>query len=128
MDKETLVAADIDTGQRLMEELARADYPAEAAFWLYDSDVERWHLWISTPKADVDLQEAYMSIHELVAKLKAEGCEIDLQDITLASPSDSLVKALDKRLHMKDMGRLRLKSLIAGRYYLEDLVVYRTAA
>ena len=128
MDKETLVAADLDTGDRLIEELEKAGYPAEAVFWLYDSDPGRWSLWVSTPRASLDLQGAYMAMRDIVAKLNAEGYEIGLVDINLVPPDDRLVKALDKRLHMKDTGRLRLKSLIAGRYYLEDLVVYRTAA
>ena len=76
MDKETLVAADLDTGDRLIEELEKAGYPAEAVFWLYDSDPGRWSLWVSTPRASLDLQGAYMAMRDIVAKLNAEIARI----------------------------------------------------
>jgi hypothetical protein len=52
VDKTTLVERDFSDGELLIRELDEANLNIHSAFWLYDSEAERWRLIIASKNED----------------------------------------------------------------------------
>jgi len=127
MGATALVSEEIAAGQHVVRALDAAGFPVTAAFWLYSGDVDRWKLWIATPRAGVDLQKAFLSVGEILSEL-ADGAILDLSRIRLAKPADPTVRAIGSLVRVKGLSDVRLRSNVANGIYIEDALIYRTAA
>jgi hypothetical protein len=127
MGSAVVVREDIAAGQNVIEALDAAGFPVNAAFWLYDSNVDRWTLWIGTPRAFRDLQKAYIKVREILSAVPDQEV-LDLAQIRLVTPDDPTVRAIRSIISVKGLSDVRLTSNAANGIYIEDAVVYRTAA
>jgi hypothetical protein len=120
----TLVDEDIAAGHNAVEALDNAGFPVTAAFWLYYSDAETWKLWIATQRAAEDLQKAYLQ----VGKILIDQSALDLSRIRLVRPDDPMVRAIASVVRVKGLSDVRFKSNVVNGIYIEDALIYRTAA
>jgi hypothetical protein len=128
MGEEVLVSEDIAAGRNVIEALDKAKFPVDAAFWLYESNQERWTLWIATPRAGRDLQKAYLKVLEIL-KSVTDREVLDLPRVMLALPNDRTVLSVKSRIDVKGLGKVRLQRHMSDHgVYIEDSFIYRTAA
>jgi hypothetical protein len=128
MATEILVSEDIAAGRNVVEALDQAGFGVEAAFWLYQTDLDRWALWLATPRAAGDLQKAYIKVREILDTV-TDRRVLDLPRITLARPNDRTVEAVKSLVKVKGISDVRMKHNLADHgVYIEDTLIYRTAA
>lgn len=128
MVRTSLVETDIADGRRLIAALNKIDshFQVQVAFWLYRPEAMEWRFMVATPLVDqrgpfstyADVQETLRTI--------APPLSISMQDISVVSPNDKLVKVLKKAAHIPHgvsgvrFGRSRIDDT-----YVEDAYVYR---
>jgi hypothetical protein len=128
MVAEVLASEDIAAGRTVIEALDKANFPVEAAFWLYESNRERWSLWIATPRAGEDLGKAYLSVRQILDTV-SDRKVLELPQITLALPSDRTVEAVRSLIKVKGLSDVRMRHNLGDHgVYIEDTLIYRTAA
>jgi hypothetical protein len=128
MVAEVLVSDDIAAGRNVIEALDEAKFRVEAAFWLYESNRERWTLWIVTPRAGGDLQKAYMKVQEVLDTVN-DGDVLDLARIRLEIPENRTVQAVRSLINVKGLSDVRMRHNLGDHgVFIEDTLIYRTAA
>src|SRR5438094_8112883 len=106
MDRTLLVMFPLEAGNQLVEALDKDGFDVQAALWLYRSESDTWSLIIASKLVDkIGSTEAYIRI---LSKLKSirESLEplvndLYMKDITILSPTNSLVRALRKVTHVE---------------------------
>jgi hypothetical protein len=127
MVKASLVESDIEAGRKLLNELKKIDshFPVRSAFWLYRPETFDWRLFIATPlveqrgpsSAYTDVQGALRSLQPPVG--------ISMQDISVVSPNDKLVKLMKKSVHIpNDAPGVRFARTRLDDTYIEDAYIY----
>ena len=113
MDSATLVRDAREVGWQLLEELKKAQFPMNAAFWRLLPDSESWRLFIVTPLAENQGPlKAYMTLQDLLQKIPEEiAGAFSVWDITLLSPSSSQAKEYRKRFGKTEWNRARIRRL-----------------
>lgn len=127
MGATALVSEDIAAGHTVVEALDLAGFSVAAAFWLYDSERDTWKLWIGTPHAGKDLQRAYMKVSEILSA-NSDRAVLDLPRIKLVRPDDPTIRAISSVIRVKGPSGVRVRSNVANGIYIDDALVYRTAA
>jgi hypothetical protein len=128
MVAELLVSDDIAAGRNVIEALDEAKFPVEAAFWLYESNRERWTLWIVTPRAGGDLQKAYMKVQEILDTVNDRNV-LDLARVRLEIPENRTVQAVRPLINVKGLSDVRMRHNLGDHgVFIEDTLIYRTAA
>ncbi len=130
MDKPTLVDADMKAGEALLGKLDEADFNTKAAFWLYLSEPEEWRLFLALPLVDEKgPREAYKQVQSQLPKLKEEleqGYELSLQNISLVSPNDDLIKHLKTAVKTgPGVSHIRFARNVINNVFIEDAYIYR---
>lgn len=108
MDKATLVKSDLDIGVRVMAALSRAKIPATLLDWSYVPRLDEWKLIIGTPWYDSKgPRETYTRVFNA---LQDAGIyqDVPLLRISLRSPQDPLVKALERELKTEAEGVIHI--------------------
>ena len=126
MVKTSLVETDIAEGQQLINELKKihSHFPVQAAFWLNRPEVMEWRLYLATPL--VDQHGPFTTYADLQNVLRNNPWSISLQEISVVSPKDKLVKVVKNAAPIPPgakgirFGRTRLNDT-----YIEDAYVYR---
>src|SRR2546429_7207959 len=104
MVKTSLVESDIEDGKRLIEKLnetpsggySHSHFRIQAAFWLYSPESFSWRLVIATPLIDQRGPfESYTDIQNIL-RFMTPPLAISMQDISVVSPNDNLVKLVKK--------------------------------
>jgi hypothetical protein len=116
-----LVETDIEAGRAFVELLDRIGIIVKGAFWLYAGDADRWRLVIATDKAKAGSRELYLEA------IKA-GARIDLTSVDFQSPDTPLFKAISEMIHVEGLGQIRMSQNAFNGVYVQDALVYRTAA
>lgn len=130
MDKTTLVERDFHEGELLIRELEKAHINVHSAFWLYDSEADRWRLIIASKMADfASPKKAYMHIRNTLKKLEKAGrpLSLSLEYISVISPNHPIIKILGtviKTGHDEIVG-IRFSRNRIGDSYIEDAYIYR---
>jgi hypothetical protein len=128
MVKTSLVESDIAHGRKLLDELKRIDshFLVQAAFWLYRPEVFEWRLYIATPLVDQrGPASAYTDVQGALRTL-AKPSWISMQDISVVSPNDRLVKVIKKSVRIPiGANGVRFARTRVDDIYLEDAYVYR---
>jgi hypothetical protein len=86
-------------GEILIKELDQSHINVYAAFWLYDSEADRWRLMIASKNSDfASPKKAYIQINDVLESMKSRGITVNfsLENITVVSPIDPLITGLKK--------------------------------
>lgn len=126
MVKTSLVESDIAQGRQLIDELKkiRSNFQVQAAFWLNRPEVMEWRLYLATPL--VDQRGPFSTYTDLQNVLRTNPWSISMQEISVISPNDKLVKVVKNAAPIPPgapgirFGRTRLDDT-----YIEDAYVYR---
>ena len=133
MVETSLVENDIQSGRTLLDELRKTDsqfsvphFLVRSAFWLHRPDAFNWRLFIATPLVDQrGPASAYTDVQGVLRSL-AKPISISLQDISVVSPNDKLVKVMKKAAHIPaGEGGVRLARTRVDDTYIDDAYVYR---
>jgi hypothetical protein len=128
MVKTSLVESDIESGRRLLDELNQLDarFLVQAAFWFFRPEVLEWRLFIATPLVDQKGPAfAYTDVQFALRSL-AEPSWISIQDISVVSPADKLVKVIRKAVQIPLGAKgVRLARTRVDDTYIEDAYIYR---
>jgi hypothetical protein len=128
MVKTSLVETDIAEGRRLIAALNQINshFQVQAAFWLYRPEVMEWRFMIATPLIDQKGPfNAYTDVQRILRTI-VPPLSISMQDISVVSSHDKLVKVLKKVVHIPPgtpgvrFGRSRVDDT-----YIEDAYLYR---
>lgn len=128
MVKTSLVESDIESGRRLLDELKNidADFLVQAAFWFFRPEVLEWRLFIATPLVNQrGPASAYTDVQFALRSLPGPSW-ISIQDVSVVSPEDKLVKVIRKAVHIPiGANGVRLARTRVDDTYIEDAYVYR---
>ncbi|MBO3760787.1 hypothetical protein [Ciceribacter sp. L1K22] len=121
---------DIDAGLRLLELLDRAGFGVTAAFWLYDSDQERWRFVVAARDAERDLGQKYLDAAGIISKARESGLPdlLPLDRVRITSSSDPLVAGLTQVLRVPGTTSARFSRSMVNGIYVEDALIHRLAA
>lgn len=127
MGKTTLVNKDIEEGQRLVDMLVESGEVVPLALWMYSSSRGDWRLVLAIPQMARSPQEGYNFIRNVLKDLHPP-VNLSLQDITLISPDNSLVKSIIKdKTSARALKHRILPSLKIGDAFLEGAYLYKVA-
>lgn len=126
MDKSTLVDADMKAGEALLKKLDEDKFKVRAALWLYMPDPEEWRLVLALPDIDADgPKKAYEKVQSELQELDGRS-ELSLENISLVSPRDKLIKALRTIIKTgKEISHIRLSKNVINNVFIEDAYIYR---
>src|SRR6266498_5414814 len=98
----SLVESDIADGRRLIAALDGLNslFQVQAAFWLYRPEAMEWRLMVATPLVDQRGPFSTYSDIQDVLRSMAPPLSISMQDISVVSPNDKLVKVMKKAGHI----------------------------
>lgn len=120
----TLVNSDIEIGRRIVAALTRAAVPVTVYLWAFVPQLQEWQFMIATPL--VDTMGPLAAYGEVNKALQREGVfeDIRLRRIFLKSPSDKVLKSLERESRAVPVGAFRVvNDQIAGNF-VEDAYVY----
>ena len=126
MGKATLVEADMEAGKALLKKLDEVKFKVKAALWLYMPDPEEWRLVLASPSIDTDgPKRAYETVQSQLQGIGQKDI-LSLQNISLVSPRDKLIKALKSVIKTgKEISHIRLTRNVINGLFLEDAYIYR---
>ena len=132
MDKPTLVDADMKAGEALLGKLDKAKFNIKAAFWFYLSEPEEWRLFLASPVFDKEgPTKAYEKVQSELAELKKgseQDYELSLQNISVVSPNDNLIKLLKSAVKTgPGVSHIRFARNVINNVLIEDAYIYRVA-
>jgi hypothetical protein len=130
VDKTTLVERDFSDGELLIKELDEAHLNIHSAFWLYDSEAERWRFIIASKNEDfTSPKKAYMQINNVLERMESKGVTVgfSLENISVISPHNPLINCLNKAIKTgpEDISGIRFSRNRIGNSYIEDAYIYR---
>lgn len=124
-----LVDHDIEAGRLLITELDRAQVPVAAAFWLYQTEDDRYQLVIATELYDVGPLDAYRIVHDALDRIPDVNrlALTDLNVVSVSNPIAQAIRALKMRKTESNGKGVRITRSTVGGVYFEDAWVYRSA-
>jgi hypothetical protein len=130
VDKTTLVERDYRDGEILISELDKAHMDVHSAFWLYDSEADRWRLMIASKEVDnAGPTKAYKDIQNVLKTMEKNGITVEftLENISVISPNHPLINNLNQAVKTgpKDIRNVRFSRNSIGNSYIEDAYIYR---
>src|SRR5262245_5598204 len=132
MVETSLVESYIQDGRTLINELKRSDaqfsvphFLVRSAFWLFRSEAFDWRLFIATPLVDQrGPASAYTDVQGVLRSM-TKPLIISLQDLSVISPNDKLVKIMKKAAHSPGgLSGARVARTRVEDTYIEDAYVY----
>lgn len=119
---------DLSDGARLIQELDQVKFPVTAAFWAYDTLLERWRFIIAAPPAAI---ESLISAYGVIQKaITDNGLGIALDRVSLIPDTDPTLTNLQAlgKSDAQDVVEVSVgRAEVAGRV-LDDIHVYRSDA
>ena len=127
MDKPTLVEADMEAGKVLLRDLDEKNFDVEAALWFYMSDSEEWRLILASTTVDSKGPKvAYEIIQSHLKELEQKNYQLSLQNISVVSPNDNLIKLLKKVARVAPgASPMRFRRNTIDSVFVEDAYIYR---
>jgi hypothetical protein len=128
MDKTALVDTSIENGRRLIESLDKAEFPVDAALWLYSPDSDDWRLTIASNLVDrLGPLQTYGRVQTVLTSLPPES-RLALKDISVVSPKSPLIQAFRRAARAAPDGHeFRLRQSAINGMFVEDAYVYRVS-
>ena len=131
MAKETLVREHftddmVTDGAELLRRLKNKHVEIIAAFWLYLPEAEEWRLTLVSPQVDSEgPKRLYSTIREALQEAAdGEALRLDLLNITVLSPSDTIVRALASANDLIALSGKRFSGNRLNGIYVEDIYIY----
>jgi hypothetical protein len=126
MGKTTLVDTDIEDGEALLNKLDESKFNVKAALWLYMPDPEEWRLILASPIVDMKgPKKAYETVQSQLQGIGQKD-KLSLQNISLVSPDDKLIKALKSVFGRdKKISHIRFTHNVINGLFIEDAYIYR---
>ncbi|MCK5270902.1 MAG: hypothetical protein KAJ46_08960 [Sedimentisphaerales bacterium] len=122
----SLVEKAIQDGRRLLSALDDKQINVRAAFWIYDSESEKWRLTLAMPMVDKKgPKESYREVQTVLSDPSAEKLDISLRDVTVVSPENELVKLLRFAIHFEGTGGIVFEGNTINGIYIEKAYIYR---
>jgi len=117
-------------GEALLSKLDEIKFNVRAAFWFYMPDSEEWRLIFASPAVDKKgPKEAYEKVQSQLPELKEEleqDYELSLQNISVVSPNDDLVKLLKTAVKTgPGVSHIRFARNVIDNVFIEDAYIYR---
>ena len=116
-----------DEGSLLTRLLEKAGVAVRASLWLYEAELNSWRFLVSTDDVDrTGPRSVYGKIRSVITRHSMELSEIDLKDISVVSPKDSLIRSLAKAVRVDPAadGIRFSRSQVSG-HYIDDTFIYR---
>ncbi len=119
----------IAAGAELIRHLQAEEFDVEAAFWSYKPDHRSWRLMISSPLVQQEgSRNAYQKIHTVTTKIEKQP-HIRLQNISVLSSHDPLVRALIKNYEQAAVSPgIHLPRQVIDDQFTEDVFLYKLDA
>jgi len=127
--KETLTEDMKSLGASLTRALDEAGWPVVASFWYFESDFNRWKLFLASPRVNTDGQKAaYGAVINALKALDQSRSNLNYI-ITIVAPDDLLVSNLASEIQTgwKISGILLPRQAINGSIF-EESYVYRVTS
>ena len=126
MAKTILVDSDKEAGKALIKKLDEASFDVRGALWFYLPDSEEWRLILASPAVDTrGPKEAYEQVQSQLQQ-SDQGHELSLQNISLVSPNDNLIKLLKSAVRTgKAIANIRFTRSVINNVFIEDAYIYR---
>ena len=120
----TLVNNDIEIGRRIVAALARAAIPVTVYLWAFIPQLQEWQFIIATPL--VDTKGPLAAYGEVNKALQKQGVfdDVPLRRIFLKSPSDRVLKSLEKLSKTVPQETFRVVNEQIAGTFVEDAYVY----
>jgi len=127
--KEPLWPELMEAGKKLTQQLDTDGFPVHASLWFYIPDANQWRLLIASPIVDTEgPKKAYEGIRESLSKDPTGFAGLSLQNITVLSPQDPLIRLLRFAVRLPGIGSVRFTRNRVNNVYIEDAYIYRTVA
>jgi hypothetical protein len=126
--KNSLTSSMLEAGKELTRRLDRVGFKAVASFWLYNLETNEWRLVLASHQVDrKGPKKAYSTILNALSKKPSEEViGLSLQNITLTSPLDPLIKSLRTALRTgKALSDIRFSRNRINDLFIEDAYIYR---
>jgi hypothetical protein len=125
--KEVLTDEMVEAGARLVRKLDELAIPVTAAFWMLDTEINEWRLFLACPLVQRDGPPAvYEMIYRAIAQLDERTTQVLFMAISVA-PDEELIEALRATLRTEaDVERIRFRRNVAGGHFIEDALIYRS--
>jgi hypothetical protein len=120
----TLVNNDIEIGRRIVAALTRASIPVTVYLWAFIPQLQEWQFMVATPL--VDTKGPLAAYAEVNKALQREGIfdDIPLRRIFLRSPSDRVLKSLERDSRVVPQEAFRVVNEQIAGSFVEDAYVY----
>ncbi len=120
----TLVNNDIEIGRRIVSALALAEIPVTVYLWAFVPQLQEWQFMIATPL--VDTKGPLAAYGEVNRALQRQGLfdDVPLRRIFLKSPSDRVLKSLEKISKTVPQEAFRVVNEQIAGTFVEDAYVY----
>lgn len=114
-----------DQGALLTRLLIDAGVTVDASLWWFEPELNSWRLLFGISEVDRKGPiEIYKTIRSTIARNKTALGDLDLKDISVLSPRDSLLKVLSGPLRVPSGGLRFSRNTVGGRF-IEDAYIYR---
>ncbi len=122
----TLVESQIIDGEQIVEQLDRDDFGVDSAFWIFDSDKEKWVLVIATSLVrDIGPKASYDRLRSSLDQLP-DSIGSRIFETSLVKPEDFIVGLLKKALKTgPGISRIRFTGNVINGIRIEDALIYR---
>jgi hypothetical protein len=119
-----LVNHDIEVGRRIVATLTRASIPVTVYLWAFVPEREEWQFIVATPL--VDSKGPLEAYNEVNRALQRGGLvdDITLTTVFLRSPSDRVLKALEKESRSVPHETFRVVNAPIAGNFVEDAYLY----
>ena len=117
----------IQSGEILLTELDRKGARADAAFWLYLPESNRWRLMlIEAKKGKKGPREEYREIQRILAKLQSSLPQLKLEDISIVSSDSPILRILRSAIGLgAGISGIRFRNNVINGVLIEDAYLYR---
>jgi len=125
--KEALSKELIDAGTKLTKLLDENDFVATAAFWFFVVESEAWRFIVATPEVDKSgTRSAYKKVQDIISGNSDGNKTIHLKDISLVSPTNSLISLLKHAVRTgEEISGIRFSRNLINGVLIEDAYIYR---
>ena len=127
----TLVASDMEAGLNLIRALDAADFGVAAAFWLYNSDFDKWRMIIGYSGPKEDLEKKGLEAAVISAEWRNANPSLPILDlirVRVTSADDKLISGLKPMIKVDGLQEVRFSHRLVDGVYVEDAIIHRMAA
>lgn len=123
----TLTKEMIESGGMLVRKLDEQGLQPNAAFWLYDPDLQEWKLIIVEVKLGTEgPKKIYKKIQDVISASKEDMPVMSLDSVTLAKPDAPIVDLLKKAIRTgPGISGIRFTNNVINGTVIEDAYIYR---